>query len=707
MHLVGSVLPVVQRRFRARHAAASRLLPGAVRLLAAVLLLLVPAMPGTPAGPAYAVPDDEDSADAPEAATLRLGWPALGLPNNVELGPYFMGPFNPDTYAVPVPAGMTAVRLQGVINHETAITPGYLEISDGAAHVLATVDLPPASSASAAIPFDVDIAAAGVQASSITLSFAVRPTQPIDRICGPLELINLNDLATVYRGVEPAVTTIASFFPTVLNQVTVYAPVGADTAEQQSVLALVSTLARLYRLQSTVVTVVNHPRRAAPPPAGQLKRAIVVETGDAGINVENPGRPEVYLRISGHGDELTRQVALLIDQLQSMAQTPTVRVDDANAVTPQSAGPLTFGDLKMKGKADVLRINRMSVAASRSALGPGRVDTVQVHLLADYTPVLEGDRATVVIRSQGFVLYRSLLDDTGRLDATFTLDRRVFGQWLTLDFVLTYTPNQLCSPMVAPLTFQLDPQSTLTVHHGGPPLGGFDAFPSEFSPGFQVALDGSSPNQLGHAAAIVAAVARQTDVQLTPRVVDLEAAAESNSGALIVAESQAIRQTSLTPPVGGDNSLVDFRLPDQLRADLQGGLASIQAFADRPHNRSVILVTTTGAWTLADPLFTYLDQLNGGWPQLFGDVLAAGAAGTPTNVEILVNANAADRTGAAAAGKPAGSSVLPSNPWVVGGIGVAVTAMIAGVARALWTRRRAPRSDTPDDEPAIPPHHRA
>ena len=159
------------------------------------------------------------------------------------------------------------------------------------------------------------------------------------------------------------------------------------------------------------------------------------------------------------------------------------------------------------------------------------------------------------------------------------------------------------------MTFQIDPRSTLTMHRGGAPLGGFTAFPSEFSPNFVVALDGSGPDQLAYAARIVAAVSRLTQTHLTPQVVGLQAAADATSGALIVANSEAIKQTSLNPPIGGDGSMVNFALPTELHVNIDGGLGSIQAFADPQRNRSVILVTTTGDWTLVDPLFSYIDGI--------------------------------------------------------------------------------------------------
>lgn len=68
-----------------------------------------------------------------------------------------------------------------------------------------------------------------------------------------------------------------------------------------------------------------------------------------------------------------------------------------------------------------------------------------------------------------------------------------------------------------------------------------------------------------------------------------------------MANSGAIKQTALNPPIGGEGPMVKFGLPTELNVNMEGGLGSIQAFADPQRNRSVILVTTTGDWKLVDP----------------------------------------------------------------------------------------------------------
>lgn len=645
-------------------------LRGAVRAALAALLVMIPVLlVGPSVGSAGAAPGD------PDPVALTLPWTALGLSPSLVLAPDASS-----GATVPIPSGLTAARIQGTIEAPLNISAGFLEVNDATGRLVTAIYLPPAGPDRISTPFDVDISSIPAQSRSIDVSFVFRPMYRADEVCATQQ-VTLDNLATVFTGIEPATNSVASFFPAVLQRFTIYAPTDADNAEKQTVLTLVATLERLYHPQPLAITVVNQPRGAVPPPAAPLTRSIVVESGTVGYSVENPGAPDAFLRISGRDDALIAQVSLLVNELQSLVQSPAARVEQAGSTPAPTGDTLTFGQLRMSGKVDVLRTANMTVGIDRSSLGAGRVDNVRVHLLADYTPVPRNDPAAVVIRSKNVVVYRAPLDNSGRLDATFDVPGRAFGQWLNLDFALTYTPIQPCGPLLAPITFQVHPDSTLSIRRGGGPLGGFTAVPSEFSPAFMVALDGSDPNQLAYAAGIVAAIARLTPSQLTPKLVDLKTAADAQTGALIVARSAALKETSLSPPIGGDGTAIDFNLPDQLRADINDGLGSIQAFADRPRNRSVVLVTTTSAWTLVDPLFTYLDGLTGGWAQLSGDVLAAGVGGTPTIATIRDDGDTLDTVEAA----PASQS---TNNWVLIGIGAAVLVAFAVVAAILGLRRR-------------------
>lgn len=621
-----------------------------------------------------AVHADPLNSDTVAGEEITLPWNTLGLPREVAL----VGANADQDFTLPVPPGFGVKRLRGLIHAPVDFGSGFVEIDDGRGAFLATVDLPAVTPSQAVVPFDVDISAAQVSGSALGLSFTVREAGvPPEQRCGRGERLVISDLAAVVSGSEPAPTTIAAFFPPVLQRLTIYAPVNADAAEQQAVLTLTSAVARMYAPQSTAITVVSQSRGATPPPAPQFARAVVVESGDAGLNVINPGRADVYLKLTGRGDQLSDQASVVVNRLQSLVQVASARVDKAGSSGSPDSDEMSFGQLNLTGETQVLRTSDLTVGVDRAALGAGRVDNLHVHLVASHTPVANLDSAALMVRVNGRAVYTSPLNDSGRVDAVFDVPGELLRQRIIFEFGLTFSPRQLCNPMIAPMSFQLDPRSTLTVRRGGQALAGFSAVPSEFSPEFLVALDGSSPNQLDYASRVVTDIARLTGTTLMPRVVDVKAAADATMGALIVANAATLKLTPMRPPIGGESSDVQVDLRNELRADIDNGLGSIQVFADHPRNRTVVLVTTNGAWSLVEPLFGYIDQLPDGWSSLTGNVAAAGAEGTVTNLSVGPNdiPSTSPQDG-----------MSPPTWLTIGAGGVALVVLVLGTA--LWWRRR-------------------
>lgn len=634
------------------------------------LMLLLTALLG--ATPVHAQP-------AEPAGGLALPWTALGLSNELNLN----GANNNQDATVPVPAGFTARRMTGLMRAPMNFGPGFLEVRDRRGVVVAAVDLPPVAANQAVTPFDVDVSAAQVERASLRLTFTVRQADSRGQICGPEQKLTLTDLGMVFDGTDAAPTTVAGFFPPVLERVTVYAPADADAAEQQAALTIVSAVTRQYAPQPTAVAVATQPRGAQPPPALPLTRSVVVERGDVGLDVVSPGGPDAYLRISGNGDQLGAQVSLLSNRLQSLAQVPRAQVTQAGSRGDDAADTRTFGQLDISGEIPVLRSSDLVVGVDRAALGPGRIDTVQVHLLASYTPVSPQDTAALMVTVNGRALYTAPLDNTGQVDAVFDIPNDVLAQRISMTFTVTYTPWLQCTPTLAPLTFQLDPRSTFTMWRGGQPGADFGALPSEFSPEFLVALDGTSPTQLEYAARVVVDISRLTSTALTPRVVDVDTASGADTGALIVANGATIAKTSLRPPLGADGTAIDVDLPEQLRADIDRGLGSVQAFADQEHDRTVVLVTTSGDWLLVDPVLDYIDGQPSGWSALSGNVLAAGAQGIVADLTLGPTAQQAEPAQA----QPAGGAPA----WAVW-LALGVVAVLVALTAALWWRRRRPRT---------------
>ena len=219
-----------------------------------------------------------------------------------------------------------------------------------------------------------------------------------------------------------------------------------------------------------------------------------------------------------------------------LVQTPGVRIDQAGA-------PATLvATYDIQPAADE-RQNRHP--QERQPVGRGRPggvgwqprSTVAVHLLGDYTPVPKEDAASMVVRSNGIVVYRAhsaaVVSWTPR--SSCPIRRWVSGSASTS----RPAPHEAAGRCWWPIAFQIDPRST-DHHPGRSPTRGFSALPSEFDPTFAWSPSTAANSLLRRPGG--RAIARLTSRQLTPRVVDLKTAVDASSGALIVARSSAIGQ---------------------------------------------------------------------------------------------------------------------------------------------------------------------
>ena len=178
-------------------------------------------------------------------------------------------------------------------------------------------------------------------------------------------------------------------------------------------------------------------------------------------------------------------------------------------------------------------------------------------------------------------------------------------------------------------------------------------------------------------------MAHLTTAPLAPHVVDVKAAIDADKGALIVANAKTMEKSSLRPPIGGNGLSVNINLPGEVRTDIDSGLGSIQVLADQPHQRTVVLVTTSGDWALVEPILDYIDGLPNGWASLTGNVLAAGRQGSVADLSIGLKNDIVPENASASS---ASSGMWRT--WLAVGLGLTC---VAAVAAALWWRRERAR----------------
>jgi hypothetical protein len=403
--------------------------------------------------------------------------------------------------------------------------------------------------------------------------------------------------------------------------------------------------------------------------------------------VTDAGPP--YLVFTGRGEALERQAGLFRDDLQKLAQTNSVAIESASSEPDEKTAKATFGELLISGSTTVLGENYIYLSFARVLAAATKPGIVDVHLLANYTPLDDDEKGTMIIAAGDLVLTTVRLDASGRVDTNFSIPADVAARNQDVTVTVRYEPGPGCTPLTLPMNFDIDPMSTAVVRRGAEvAMGGFAALPQGFIPKFQVAFDGSDPDELAHAATIIELIQRLSSTALQPELVSLEQAAQSDTSALIIASAEAAQRTDLDPPIApqGDN-LAQVDLPSSTVIDVDTGLAALQSYAQ--NNRTVVLLTASGPWSLAAPLFGYLAGLPQGWRELTGDVLVVGQGAEPQNFTVRSD-------GPTMAGLPSPAEVDVHEDsrgwyeWILLGAGILVVLAFIGGGIALLRRRSRP-----------------
>lgn len=636
-----------------------RALTLAVPILTATMLTSGVGLPTAAANPALTATSAADT-----DAAAGINWRQLGLFDQIEI----MGSHQRNDVEVPVPQGVRPTRVTGIIGSVINAIDGRVDVLDGRGVFLGTV---PAPNGPATAPFSVDISAAQVVDGKARLSFVLRESNTPTNHCSAVPSVTLTQLATGYSGPSPNPRTVADFLPGYLDRFTIQVGENPTEDQQQAALNLVTKLTALYRPMPVRVDVDTSPDRAV---AGESQRVIAIrDGGTAGLQVVDGGTRTAILEISGSGPELLQQVALFTDRRAVFAQSQSATVTSATTDLPVSTNTLTFDQLDMTGETSVLGSTTLYAGFDASDFGAGSIEHAKIRLIANHTPVTQGE-ASLLIRSGPTVVAARTLDGSGVVDLTAEVPAEAIGSNIGLGLELRYIPSQECAPLSDRITFALDPRSTVTITPGTGNRGGFPVLPMAFTPDFDVATD---PAQIGYAAMALNLLGQQSAVPLQPNLVSFEQAAESKAGLLVVADGARLQEMGLNAPVGsGPDTAVDVNGDTTTAVDLNGPLGTVQAFTD--DGRTVLAVGSTGDWSLVDRSFDYIRGLENRWASLTGDVVATGAAGETVSLTV--------REGGPMPYQPAVSDSWKWWTW----ISVALVAVALVVAAAVvLVRRRA------------------
>ncbi|CAN5165988.1 hypothetical protein BH11ACT7_BH11ACT7_04290 [soil metagenome] len=621
------------------------------------------ALPQEPA--ASAAPGNKATNTAP-GTSPAIGWSQLGFSNQIEL----VGANQPSTIGMPVPQGVNPVRLTGQIG-SSVNTNGRVDVLDDQGVLIGSIPIPADLETA---PFTLSLAKTQVVNDVANLRFVIRDydNERTDSCVQP-PAVALSQLATTYSSGAFNPSTVADFLPGYLDSVTIRVGSNPTPEQQQAAVTLVARLTHLYRplpLRIDVDTSTG-PLKAA---ANATSRVIEIrEGGKEGIAVENSGKPNSILAITGHGAALLRQVQLFADRRVMLAQTPTAQVTSATDGVTGSTDTLTFSQLGVGGQVAVLNTATLYSGFDASAFGVGPVESAKIHLMADYTPVMDSE-ATLLVRAGDAVLASTRLDQSGSIDTFLDVPTEAISSNVGLAFELRYFPKRQCAPLTDRMTFVLNPRSTVTVKPGTGNRGGFPALPMAFTPEFNVAVE--SPEQIRYAAQAIHLMAQQSTVPLRPSVLPLDDVIGNGTGVLLVGSSSELTRLGLNPPL---NPAAPTRVDGSTitEVDLNGELGVVQAFSQ--NDRMVLAIS--GDEALLDRDFDYIRGLPNRWASLNGDVVATGANDGTINLTV--------RSGGYLA-----HQALPSDGWklwmwvtlALGGV-VAVAAVTT-----LVVRRKRPTS---------------
>lgn len=655
---------------------------GRVRAACSVLVVGLVLSLSTAGFPSTAIAQPSESIEEQDGEPLVLTWPALGLGSEI----VFDAADAEQAVQVPVPAGSAMLALTGQLRSPVELGRGYLEVTSADGRFLGSADIPDIESGQRVTPFSIDLAGAAVDAAAgvATLRMTVRPLDRASAVCGAPQRLTAADLAVSFTAAEPVVPeTVEQFFPSVLETVDVIVDPEPTTAEKEGVLTLAAALVHRYGPIPVQVSV-RPLSRTAPVPAGGsgLARSVVVrESAEAAASIADAGAGSVLV-LSGTGHALADQVGVFTAGLDRIVQVRSATVTKLEADEILGTDTLTFEQLGAVASTSVLGSAQMFSGFDASSFGLTQPGSMDVHLMADYTPVSDAT-ATATVSAGGQVMASQELDSSGRVDTTFTVAGGAIARTVGLNVALTYSPTAGCTPFTPPIQFSIDPESTVTVSGSSGGTGGFKSLPTSLMPTFQVAFDEQDPEAngvlgLSYATRVVASMQTTANAVMRPMVAPMDEVVGSGMGALLVADADSLGAAGMTAPLSVDDGAVKISTDQGLTMDVDGGIGSLQVFAEG--YRTVVAITTTGEWSLVGPV---LDRATaaGSWADLSGDVVAAGLGGEAAPMTVMSDG-------------PAGAVSGPERGWVtwlwIGASALVVAAAV--MAAGLWMDRRRKRA---------------
>ena len=621
---------------------------------------------------------DQARADTPGQPALTVPLAELGRSDTIQLDP----PPSSQTLTLPVPPGLRPTRLLGTIEVTADGPGGILEVS-GPEGRLASVDLRKASGTDVAL--SVDLSTVPVTGNSVALTF--RLGDPDDQCvdAGTFGSV-LRNLRLAYDGTDTPPTTIATFLPPALQQLTIAVPATADLSVRDAAVRLASAVAARYSPAAPAVRVVELPAAGLPAQRTALHRAVAF-TGSSAAGLEL-GADRVLI-VNGSGSALAAQVDALFGDLGTIAVASRATVSHPQSAPQLPPATQTVSQLGLgaptatgRGTATV----RMGVdAASLGQPASGWT----THLVGTVVTggVGTGDRRGSLTLTVGDrVLGSWPVTHDGGYDVTVTVPQDLLSRYTELVLTATADGSYGCAarPVV---TVAVDPDSTIAARPADQPSsGGFADLPAALRPSYDLATDRDGIAGLGQVVGLAVALQRLSAPTLVPHLVETDALLTGSGPGVLVVHGLAPAAVDLPLDLTADTATLPGG--EQLTADTQ--LATLQQGAIG--SRSVTVVSGTDP-ALVDGLLGWLGR-PANLASLSGDV-AVWTGAEP--VDTLALRVSADQTQTTQRAWP--YVVIAAVAFAVILASVVATVMILRRRRSRRLGAPGPDEDLPDGQP--------
>lgn len=634
-------------------------------LVAGTLVAIAALLPG--AGTAAA--QDADGTTTFAGQSVPFG--ELGRPADLRL----VSDSAPVIVTLPVPDGLQASRLTGILTTPMDFRQGWLEVrSDG--RVVQRIEIPAADDGGT--PVSVPLDGLPVIDRSVTLAITSHYI-PIDDRCydrSHFAPMTLRDATVTYAGTERQPSSPAEFLPPILRKLTIHVADATSPADQNAALALSTAVVNHYGNQPTRVEIAELPTGATVPdvaPAPFERTVVVGGSPEAGIALQATPAGAAVLRITGDETALASQVDLFVANLDGYAAAsraiaaPDVKVPEVaqDVVTLEQ---LRIGTLTSTGLSHI----EVPIAINQTQLGRP-VRDLSAHLFGTYVPLPSSRSGILTVSLDGTQLASAPLDATGEFDVHVSVPNNLLSRFMTLTVALDVTGDFQCGTSdVSSLT--IDPRSTVSTHVASPPLpGGFASLPQTLLPTVDVGLGDSGLGDLRRANQLLVRMQNLSYLPLQPRVRPMGEAATGTLPAILVAADGNLPQSVRGPLASADPAVLALQ---GVAGTTPYGTVQVAEEGDR----TVVLAASNGDPRDLDALLGWLDAEPTRFERLTGDVLIGPRDAEPFAIGVQVTDVVALAGAEEGAGIAAGTIVA-----IVAG--TAVLGVIV-VGTTVWLRRR-------------------